>query len=91
MRTIITCSLYIFYPILEGQKGFFKELFRKFFIWLWTIWHRILNFLKTQIATKAKNKDKEEKNRHWGCREGHGAYFRDVVYTDLMVHTDADL
>ena len=26
-RAIITRGLYIFYPILEGQKRFFKELF----------------------------------------------------------------
>ena len=25
--TIITCSLYIFYPIFEGKKRFFKELY----------------------------------------------------------------
>ena len=29
MRAIITRGLYIFYPILEDQKRFFKELFRK--------------------------------------------------------------
>jgi hypothetical protein len=29
-RAIITRGLYIFYPILVGQKRFFKELFRKF-------------------------------------------------------------
>ena len=26
-RAIITCGLYTFYPIFEGQKRFFKELF----------------------------------------------------------------
>ena len=26
-RAIITRDLYTFYPIFEGQKGFFKELF----------------------------------------------------------------
>ena len=29
-RVIITRGLYIFYPILEGQKRIFKQLFRKF-------------------------------------------------------------
>ena len=27
MRTIITRGLYIFYPLFEGQKRFFKEVF----------------------------------------------------------------
>ena len=28
-RAIITCGLYIFYPILEGQKHFLRSFFRK--------------------------------------------------------------
>ena len=40
-----------------------------------------VRYLKSQIATKAKNKDKEEKNRHWVFREGQKEYRTRAIIT----------
>ena len=38
MRAIIIRGLYIFYPLFEGQKRFFKEVFfRKFCLYVWLV------------------------------------------------------
>ena len=36
-RAIITRGLYIFNPLFEGQKSFFKEVFSENFAYVWLV------------------------------------------------------